>query len=35
MTDKLNGIEERYEKINELLCSPDIIKQSDRNMQSL
>ena len=25
MTDKLNGIEERYEKINELLCSPDII----------
>ena len=25
MTDKLNGIEERYEKMNELLCSPDII----------
>ena len=25
MTDKLNGIEERYEKINELLCFPDII----------
>ncbi len=25
MTDKLNGIEERYEKINVLLCSPDII----------
>lgn len=25
MTDKLNGIEKRYEKINELLCSPDII----------
>lgn len=25
MTDKLNGIEERYEKINELLCSPAII----------
>ncbi len=25
MTDKLNGIEERYEKINEMLCSPDII----------
>lgn len=25
MTDKLNGIEERYQKINELLCSPDII----------
>lgn len=25
MTDKLNGIEERYEKINELLCSPDVI----------
>lgn len=25
MTDKLQGIEERYEKINELLCDPDII----------
>ncbi|MBQ5995663.1 MAG: peptide chain release factor 1 [Clostridia bacterium] len=25
MTDRLNGIEERYEKINELLCDADII----------
>ncbi len=25
MTDKLQGIEDRYEKINELLCDPNII----------
>lgn len=29
MTDKLNGIEERYEKINELLCSPEIVNNQE------
>lgn len=29
MTDKLQGIEERYEKINELLCDPDIISNQE------
>lgn len=29
MTDKLNGIEERYEKINELLCDPEVISRQE------
>lgn len=29
MLDKLAGIEERFEKINEMLCSPDIISNQD------
>lgn len=29
MTDKLQGIEERYERINELLCDPDIISDHE------
>lgn len=29
MTDKLNGIETRYEKINEMLCSPEIISDQE------
>ncbi len=29
MTDKLNGIEERYEKINELLCSPETVNNQE------
>lgn len=29
MIDKLQGIEERYEKINELLCNPEIVSNQD------